>query len=316
MDMENIKKVVKESIIQNFMEAAKFARRGAEKQRPKSWSKGTKSGSDKRKMREQGKRDASEMHEQYMEPGYQYNPQPDDDANDRYAKEIKQEKEQKTIGKNISNAVYDWVEETGIHKAHGHSAEEAREALDKSIEKVYDFEPNIKDNIEHAVNNLLDVYPAPKGTDPEEYKKHMTQGIYGYATADSAEHRSKMLAGNPYFDAITESHDVTSYFYNKLKENTEIPRHARETPEETPDYYGQLEQERAEGRSNEEPPKRAHTSESVAKMLHQAHQTALAKAATAFGPGGKHAKQDPFHMIGHYADELASLHTRIMGDLS
>ena len=27
MDMENIKKVVKESIVQNFMEAAKFARR-------------------------------------------------------------------------------------------------------------------------------------------------------------------------------------------------------------------------------------------------------------------------------------------------
>jgi hypothetical protein len=63
MDIENIKKVVKENIIQNFMEAAKFARRGAEKQRPKSWSKGTKSGSDKRKMREEGKRDARDMNE-------------------------------------------------------------------------------------------------------------------------------------------------------------------------------------------------------------------------------------------------------------
>ena len=56
MDMKNIKKAVKESILQNFMEAAKFARRGAEKQRPKSQSKSIKSGSDKRKMREEGKK--------------------------------------------------------------------------------------------------------------------------------------------------------------------------------------------------------------------------------------------------------------------
>ena len=48
------------------MESAKpeFARRGAEKQRPKSWDKGTKSGSEKRKMREQGKREAREMNEE------------------------------------------------------------------------------------------------------------------------------------------------------------------------------------------------------------------------------------------------------------
>ena len=63
---ETVKLAVKESIIHNFMENAKpeFARRGAEKQRPKSWDKGTKSGSEKRKMREQGKREAREMNEE------------------------------------------------------------------------------------------------------------------------------------------------------------------------------------------------------------------------------------------------------------
>ena len=56
INANKIKQLIKENIIFNFMENAKFARRGAEKQRPKSWSKGTKSGSDKRKMREEGKR--------------------------------------------------------------------------------------------------------------------------------------------------------------------------------------------------------------------------------------------------------------------
>jgi len=63
MDLENIKESTKQSIIQNFMENVKHARRGAQHQRPKSWSKGTKSGSDKRKMREQGKRETRELHE-------------------------------------------------------------------------------------------------------------------------------------------------------------------------------------------------------------------------------------------------------------
>lgn len=310
MDMENIKKVVKESIVQNFMEAAKFARRGAEKQRPKSWSKGIKSGSDKRKMREQGKRDASDMNEQYREPGYQYNPSPDDDPNDRYAKEIKQEKEEKRKRERISNAVYDWVEETGIHKAHGHSVEEARKALKAGIENSYD-------DIADAASDLISIYPAPKDVDPEQYKKHMEQGIRGYATATSPKHRHEMLTGNPYYDAINESYDVSSYYYNRLKEETnDIPRHARETPEETPDYYGQLEREREEGLSNEEPSNKISSIHNAARKLNQAHEIALSQALMAFGEGGKHEGQDPFYMVKHYLENIEGHHTRIMGDLS
>jgi len=65
-EIDMIKETVKENIIFNFMENAKpeFARRGTQqKQRPKSWSKGTKSGSDKRKMREEGKREARNLQE-------------------------------------------------------------------------------------------------------------------------------------------------------------------------------------------------------------------------------------------------------------
>jgi len=229
MDMENIKKAVKESVLQNFMEAAKFARRGAEKQRPKSWSKGTKSGSDKRKMREEGKRQ-SDPREVYEEAGYQYNPQPDDPRPGQPGGPPDPEAKRKEMGERISNAVHDWVEETGLHKHHGHSTEEMRKTLKGRIENSYD-------NIADAASDLIDVYPAPKGVDPKQYTKHMEQGIHGYATGRSLENRDKMLAGNPYYDAINESFNRSSYYYNRLKENNEIPRHAQVTGEEV---YGAM----------------------------------------------------------------------------
>lgn len=229
--MENIKKAVKESVLQNFMEAAKFARRGAEKQRPKSWSKGTKSGSDKRKMREEGKREAGQMNEYYnRDPGYQYNPQPDDPRPGQPGGPRDLEAEREEMGKRISNAVHDWVEETGLHKHHGHSTDEMRKALKGRIENSYD-------NIADAASDLIDVYPAPKGVDPKQYTKHMEQGIHGYATGRSLENRNKMLTGNPYYDAINESFNKSSYYYNRLKENNEIPRHAQVTGEEV---YGAM----------------------------------------------------------------------------
>ena len=303
--MKNIKKAVKESVLQNFMEAAKFARRGAEKQRPKSWSKGTKSGSDKRKMREEGKREAGQMNEYYnRDPGYQYNPQPDDPRPGQPGGPPDPEAKREEMGERISNAVHDWVEETGLHKHHGHSTEEMRKALKGRIENSYD-------DIADAASDLIDVYPAPKGVDPEEYRKHMEQGIHGYAIGRSLENRDKMLTGNPYYDAINaidESYNTTSYFYNKLKENTEIPRHARETPEETPDYYRELEAQRAAGTSNEEPPP------SVADRLTHAHENALSAALMQHGKGSK--KPDEFELVKKYLENIERHHLRIMGDIS
>jgi len=64
MDIENIKKNIKQSIVQNFIAEAKMKDGpGKTSQRPKSWDKGIKAGSEKRKMREQGKREARDMQE-------------------------------------------------------------------------------------------------------------------------------------------------------------------------------------------------------------------------------------------------------------
>ena len=322
MDIENIKKAVKESIVQNFMESTKTVRMtdgpGKNSQRPKSWSKGIKSGSHKRKMREQGKRDASEMHEQYTEPGYQYNPQPDDPEPGQPGGPRDIEAERREMGKSISGAVRDWVQETGLHKYHGHSTDEMLNALKAGIEKSYNTNNgNIKHDIADAASDLISIYPAPKGVDPKQYKMHMEQGIHGYATATSRKHRHEMLTGNPYYDAINESYDVSSYYYNRLKEETnDIPRHARETPEETPDYYGQLKREREQGLSNEEPPNKISSIHHAAHKLNQAHEIALGQALDAFGKGGKHEGQDPFYMVKHYLENIEGHHTRIMGDLS
>jgi hypothetical protein len=315
MDMENIKKAVKESVLQNFMEAAKFARRGAEKQRPKSWSKGTKSGSDKRKMREQGKRDSNEMQEgvsPFKRWELQQELKHEDDPN--FEKNMRQDAE---LARMDQNAKWSMQRLLPVYERHG-MAEEHAGRTDQ-----YGF-PSYGHAITHPnftrfAKDFIDFHTA-------ENKKHWTQ--YGKA---SSFHWPAILRAKEALESLKRHNEykakqqgeqgeqtmgnLSETYYNKLKENTEIPRHARETPEETPDYYGELEAQRAAGTSGEEP-NRPHTPESVAKLLQQAHETALARSMTAFGKGGKHAKQDPFHMIGHYADELAALHTGVMGDAS
>lgn len=280
--MENIKKAVKESMVQNFMEAAKFARRGAEKQRPKSWSKGTKSGSDKRKMREEGKRDAREMNE----AAEAFDPKSLDAASKR----------------------------PFVKLGHGDS--------EKKYTASEYYAHLISQKIPHAM--ALEHTKLSFGMDDGSSRMRNRSGGDYVNLRDPNTGQRTRIAGHDAHDAMRDefyesaqhdSQDVSETYYNKLKENTEIPRHARETPEETPDYYGELERQREAGTSGEEP-NRPHTPESVAKLLQQAHETALARTATAFGPGGKHAKQSPFYMIKHYADELDALHTRVMGDAS
>ena len=252
-------------------------------------------------MREEGKREAGQMNEYYnRDPGYQYNPQPDDPRPGQPGGPPDPEAKRKEMGERISNAVHDWVEETGLHKQHGHSTEEMRKTLKGRIENSYD-------NIADAASDLIDVYPAPKGVDPKEYRKHMEQGIHGYAIGRSLENRDKMLTGNPYYDAINESFNRSSYYYNRLKENTEIPRHARVTSDETPDYYGELEAQRAAGTSNEE----RHT---VADRLTQAHENALAAALQKHGKGSK--KPDDFNVIRSYLENIGAHHVEIMNDFN
>lgn len=65
---EELQQLTRESIISNLFEGkgkSQFAKReGNQSQRPKSWDKGTKSGSERRKMREEGKREAREINEE------------------------------------------------------------------------------------------------------------------------------------------------------------------------------------------------------------------------------------------------------------
>jgi hypothetical protein len=61
---EEIQQLTKQNIVSNILESKMKDGPGKTSQRPKSWDKGTKSGSEKRKMREQGKREARELHEE------------------------------------------------------------------------------------------------------------------------------------------------------------------------------------------------------------------------------------------------------------
>jgi hypothetical protein len=62
---EEIQHLTKQNIVSNILESKMKDGPGKTSQRPKSWDKGTKSGSEKRKMREQGKREARELNENW-----------------------------------------------------------------------------------------------------------------------------------------------------------------------------------------------------------------------------------------------------------
>lgn len=73
--LQDIKAVTKTNIVSSILEAkgpilkAKLADGpGKKSQRPKSWNKGTKAGSEKRKSREEGKREASGLYEEEEKP--------------------------------------------------------------------------------------------------------------------------------------------------------------------------------------------------------------------------------------------------------
>jgi len=62
--IKSIQELTKQNIVSNLLEGKMKGGPGKASQRPKSWNKGTKSGSETRKMREEGKREAREMNEE------------------------------------------------------------------------------------------------------------------------------------------------------------------------------------------------------------------------------------------------------------
>lgn len=221
MDLENIKNSTKQSIIKNFMENVKHAPRGASHQRPKSWSKGTKSGSDKKKMRREGKHAAREMNEA-GDPWDSYdawrlnNFTPQEAPQEEHPLD-KREREHKQA---ISTATHDFAHEVDLNQYHGHSQQEMGKLLKKNIEDEYD-------NPREAAEHLAKVYPAPAGVDSKKYLQHLEQGIDVLSQNLSTEDTHKALAGNMFWQmgksgnflpiTNTVKSDISESIYRKLK---------------------------------------------------------------------------------------------------
>jgi hypothetical protein len=321
-EMKQVKEEIKVNILNNFMENAKpeFARRGAEKQRPKSWSKGTKSGSDKRKMREEGKRDARDMQEAKSDDFFGTNSGGITRGLDRnYGVEHEPDVESAASATNAHHfQPVDWQDRSkGLqYTKHSRLAQHGIpiEMLDTGTllpkpqhEAAFAQHPNALAYLRDVKNYHWDSYEWNRGA--------QLQGFSG-ARANAAHHTRLGMATKGLIERIRQGQpsprmgdmsEQTNYYYNKLKENNEIPRHARETPEETPDYYGELEAQRAAGTSNEE----RHT---VADRLTQAHENALAAALQKHGKGSK--KPDDFNVIRSYLENIGGHHVEIMNDFN
>ena len=325
MDMENIKKVVKESILQNFMEAAKTVRMtdgpGKNSQRPKSWSKGIKSGSDKRKMREQGKRDAQQINEEGHDEerdavamGYgsaaaarrdNWGHSPEQI---KRAQEIARQQDQETETKRRS-----WSATNVLPLLQKHGMEELAKKTDPNGMPTYAF---THPNSTAFYQDFIAAHTAGIQDNKENNHGEIGRARFHRNAITDAQQRMDLDNRLNAKKMQQSTGDLSEMYYNRLKESNDIPRHARETPEETPDYYGQLEREREEGLSNEEPPNKISSIHHAARKLNQAHEIALGQALDAFGKGGKHEGQDPFYMVKHYLENIEGHHTRIMGDLS
>jgi hypothetical protein len=238
MDMENIKKVVKESIVQNFMEAAKFARRGAEKQRPKSWSKGTKSGSDKRKMREQGKRDASEMQEgvsPFKRWELQQELKHEDDPN--FERNMRQDAE---LARMDQNAKWSMQRLLPVYEKHG-MAEEHAGRTDQYGFPSYghaithpNFTAFAKDFIAfHTAENKK--HWAEKGKASSFHWPAILRAKEGLESLKRHDEYNAKQRGE---QGEQSTGDLSEMYYNRLKEETnDIPRHAKVSGEE---IYGAM----------------------------------------------------------------------------
>lgn len=221
MNLENIKNSIKESIVQNFMENVKHARRGPEHQRPKSWSKGTKSGSDKKKMRREGKDAAREMNEA-GDPWDSYDAWRLNNFTPQKApqEEHPSDKRERERRQAISTATHDFADEIDLNQYHGHSQQEMGKLLKKNIENEYDHP-------REAAEHLAKVYPAPAGVDSKKYLQHLEQGIDVLSQNLSTEDTHKALAGNIFWQmgksgnflpiTNTVKSDISESIYHKLK---------------------------------------------------------------------------------------------------
>ena len=305
--LKEVKEMVKESIIHNFMENAKpeFARRGAGKQRPKSWDKGTKSGSEKRKMREQGKREAQQMNEDW-----------EDDESGPQERLIRS-------GRVSPDTSYYRGNRRGEYRSYtGQSDTQAAWARQNIIPllKKHGME-------EHAGSIDERGYPSSAAMTHPNFAA-FARDFIDLHTQHNRQHWATENRASPYhWPAIKQAtidlknqdgpmEESTEYKLRKaLAENQNwVPPETNEFGAEADDMMLRADEEADREKDLAASKKLSHAD--VIERLNQAHETALSRIATSYGKGGKHAKLDPYYMLGHYMEHLEDLHNPIRGDLT
>jgi hypothetical protein len=297
MDMENIKNAVKQSIVQNFMEAAKHTPRGASHQRPKSWDKGTKSGSEKRKMREQGKREAKEMQEGVspFKKWELYHELKHEDA-PNFQRDMRQDRE---ISRMDANAKWAMQSLMPVYEKHGMAKEHA------GTTDQYGF-PSYGHAVSHPnfksfVNDFIAFHTA-------ENKKHWAEK--GKA---SSYHWPAILRAKQGLESLQRHED---YKAKQQQTGGDLSEGESWGPEVAGASQDDATAAAYEQQDREQSLVKKPSHADVIEMLNRAHETALSRIATSYGKGGKHAKQDPYYMLGHYIEHLEDLHGPIRGDLT
>jgi len=306
MDLENIKNSTKDAIIQNFMENVKHARRGASHQRPKSWSKGTKSGSDKRKMREEGKRDAREMNE---EADRRMHWNLIGAAHDAFAGKLSPADITSHLN-NHPSAPFTSVEEiTPVIQA----------LADDHSDRFISTQDREGPNPEEAMRAWADDIMNKFHSEVEKRQKQKEQPRPVSGRSSGRRDTVRMYDPNTGIGHDIEGHDAYDArkdgFYYESIEHKLRKRLAEEMGDVFPNFDApsyELEGDRLakiDPSQQDGSPKPSHAD--VIEMLNRAHENALAHIATAFGPGGKHEKLDPYYMLGHYMERLEDMHDPI-----
>lgn len=291
--MDEFKSLIKENIVFNFLENAKpeFARRGAGRQRPKSWNKGTKSGSEKRKMREQGKRE-SDQREVYegVSPfkRWELHQELKHEDTPNFERNMRQDAE---IARMDQNAKWSMQRLLPVYKKHG-MAEEHAARTDQYGFPVFAHaitHPNFK----AFAKDFIDFHTI-------ENKKHWAE--HGKA---SSFHWPAILRAKQGLESLQQHEE---YVAKKQQSSGDLTEGESWGPE-----FAGSSQDDATAKAYEDEAREAAmrqrgpvSHDEMMKKIQQAHEGALSHTYTAHTMG-KHKKQDSHHMLSKYIEHFRHL---------
>jgi len=292
-EMDEFKSLIKENIVFNFLENAKpeFARRGAGRQRPKSWNKGTKSGSEKRKMREQGKRE-SDQREVYegVSPfkRWELHQELKHEDTPNFERNMRQDAE---IARMDQNAKWSMQRLLPVYEKHG-MAEEHAARTDQYGFPVFAHaitHPNFK----AFAKDFIDFHTI-------ENKKHWAE--HGKA---SSFHWPAILRAKQGLESLRQHEE---YVAKKQQSSGDLTEGESWGPE-----FAGSSQDDATAKAYEDEAREAAmrqrgpvSHDEMMKKIQQAHEGALSHTYTAHTMG-KHKKQDSHHMLSKYIEHFRHL---------